>query len=214
MGNTNISAVGGDIRSQDIRNKRAAFIDRNNDILQEFYFAHPRTTAEVNKIYNSHFYGSVLWNLSSKDVVKLEKSWNVSVRRMFNLPRETHCFLIEELSKQDHVRTLLAKRFLNFIHAVRTSKKLVLRSLLKVIEYDTLSVTGNNLRRIMLETYIPDVRRLKPSHVKVKYRNLPENEKYRVGFINELIDMKNNQLEVIGFDEEELEAIFQHLCVS
>ena len=66
----------------------------------------------------------------------------------------------------------------------------------------------------MLETDIHDVRRLKPSHVKVKYRNLPENEKYRVGFINELIDMKNNQLEVIGFDEEELEAIFQHLCVS
>ena len=72
LGNTIVSAVSGDIRSQDVRNKRAAFIDRNNDILQEFYFAHPKTTAEVNKIYNSHFYGSVLWNLSSKEVVKLE----------------------------------------------------------------------------------------------------------------------------------------------
>ena len=182
--------------------------------MQDFYFAHPRTTAEVNKIHNSHFYGSVLWNLSSKDVVQLEKSWNVSVRRMFNLPRQTHCFLIEELSDQDHVRTLLARRFLNFIHAIRTSKKHALRSLLKVVEFDTLSVTGSNLRRIMLKTDIQDVRRLKPSDVRVKYRNLPENEKYRVGFIKELIDVKNNQLEVIGFDDEELEAILQHLCVS
>ena len=148
----------------------------------------------MNNIYNSHFYGSLLW-----------KSWNVSVRRMFNLQRETHCFLIEELSGQDHVRTLLAKRFLNFIHAIRTSKKHALRSLLKVVEYDTLSVTGSNLRRIMLKTDIQDMRRLKPSDVKVKYR---------VGLIKELIDVKKNQLEVIGFDYEELEAILQHLCVS
>ena len=74
LGNTIVSAVSGDIRSQDVRNKRAAFIDRNNDILQVFYFAYPKTTAVVNKIYNSHLYGSVLWNLSSKEDVKLEKS--------------------------------------------------------------------------------------------------------------------------------------------
>ena len=66
----------------------------------------------------------------------------------------------------------------------------------------------------MLETDIHDVRYLKPSDVKVKYRNPPENEKYRVEFIKELIDVKNNQLEVIGFDDEELEAILQHLSVS
>ena len=58
------------------------------------------------------------------------------------------------------------------------------------------------------------MRRLQPSDVKAKYRNLPENEKYRVGFIKELIDVKINQLEVTGFDDEELEAILQHLCVS
>ena len=103
--------------------------------------------------------------MSSKEVVKLENSWNVSVIRLFNLPRETHCFLVEELSDQDHVRTLLARRFLNFIHAIRTSKKHALRSLLKVVEYDTLSVTDSNLRRIMLETDRHDVRRLQPSDV-------------------------------------------------
>ena len=48
LGITIVSVGGGDIRSQDVRNKRAAFINRNNDILQEFHFAHPMTTAEVN----------------------------------------------------------------------------------------------------------------------------------------------------------------------
>ena len=75
---------------------------------------------------------------------------------------------------------------------------------MKDVEYDTLSVTGNNLRRIMLETDKHDVRRQQPSDVKAKYRNLPENETFRVGFIKELIDVKNNQLDVAGFDHEEL----------
>ena len=152
--------------------------------------------------------------MSAKEVVKLEKTWNVSIRRMFNLPRETHCYLIEELSDQEHVQTLLAKRFLNFINSIRKSKKLALRSLLRVIEYDTLSVTGRNLTQIMLQTDVQDVKMLKPSDVKKKYRILPENEKYRVGFIKEIVDVKNNQLDVEGFDDEELEAILQHLCVS
>lgn len=72
MGNTIVTSV--DIRSQDVKYKRAAFKDRNNIIFQEFHFVNPRTTSEVNKTFNSHFYGSVLWSLSSREVVKLEKS--------------------------------------------------------------------------------------------------------------------------------------------
>ena len=214
LGNTIVAAEDGNIRSQDVMNKRAAYIDKNNDILQEFHFAHPRTTSEVNKIHNTHFYGSVLWNLSAKEVVKLEKTWNVSIRRMFSLPRETHCYLIEEVSDQVHIKTLMAKRFLNFINSIRKSRKYALRSLLRVIEFDTLSVTGRNLRQIMLQTDVQDVKMLKPIDVKTKYRNVPENEKYRVGFIKEIVDVRNNQLVVEGFGDDELETILQHLCVS
>ena len=84
LGNTIVTAAGGDIRNQDVKNKRAAFIDKNNDIIQEFSFAHPKTRAEVNRIDNSHFYGSVLLNLASKETISLEKTWNVSVIFAFN----------------------------------------------------------------------------------------------------------------------------------
>ena len=74
LGNTIVStekAEAGDIRSHDVKQKRACYIDKNNDLIQEFNFAHPRTINEVNKIQNSHFYGSVLWrleHLSEKNV--------------------------------------------------------------------------------------------------------------------------------------------------
>ena len=89
-----------------------------------------------------------------------------------------------------------------------------MRNLLRVVEFDTQSVTGRNLRSILLQTDVQDVRNLKPDDVKVKYRDVPRDEKYRVDFINEILDVKNNQLEVNGFHDDELQEILQHLCVS
>ena len=108
----------------------------------------------------------------------------------------------------------MAKRFLNFIQALRTSKKSSLRNLLKVVEFDCRSVTGYNLRTILLKSSADSIQELKPHHVTAKYRDIPEGEEFRVGFIREIIEVKNNQLEVTGFEDDELEDILQHLCVS
>ena len=40
--------------------KRAKYINRNNNLMQEFHFAHPVTKFTVNKIYNTDFTGSNL----------------------------------------------------------------------------------------------------------------------------------------------------------
>ena len=55
----------------DLRIKQARYIDKNNELEQEFYFCHPQTKFKVNKIYNSHFTGSPLWNLFSPEAVKV-----------------------------------------------------------------------------------------------------------------------------------------------
>ena len=102
----------GDIRSQDIKTKRARFIERNNEAIQEFHFSHPRTLVRLNSIYNSHFYGSCLWDLNSDWVLKFEKTWNIAIRKMLRLPQETHCYLIEPVSGLYHMRSLITSRFL------------------------------------------------------------------------------------------------------
>ena len=217
LGNTIVttaSALAGDIRSQDVKIKRSAFINKNNELIQEFHFAHPKSVSEINMIQNSHFYGSVLWSLSSKEVVKLERSWNVAFRRMYNLPWETHCYLVEPVSEKPHARTLMARRFLNFVLTIRNSKKVALKSLLRAVEFDTRSVTGHNLRSILLQSNIQNLHQLKPCHVTTKYRVIPEEEEFRVGFIKEIIEVRNDSLEVVGFTKEELDDILQHLCVS
>ena len=75
---------------QDVMEKRAAYISKNNEIVQEFHFAHPKTLVKINNIFNSHFYGSTLWDLQSKEVDMVQKTWNVSQRVMHGLDRKTH----------------------------------------------------------------------------------------------------------------------------
>ena len=50
---------------QDVNVKRARYIQKNNEINQEFYFAHPRTKFHLNCIYNSHFWGRPLGSVKS-----------------------------------------------------------------------------------------------------------------------------------------------------
>jgi hypothetical protein len=165
-------------------------------------------------VTNSHLYGSVLWKLSSKPVQKLEKSWNVSFRRMFNLPWQTHCYLVEPVSQQPHARKLMARRLLSFIQAIRKGKKIAIRNLLNVMEYDTRSVTGHNLRSLLLQSDVPHIQKLKASDVTAAYRSMSEEDQFRFGFINEIIDVKNNNLEVAGFTDDELSELLEFLCVS
>ena len=133
---------------------------------------------------------------------------------MFNLPWGTHRYLIEFVSNELHVRTILARRFVNFISSIRHSSKNVLRDFLKYVEYDTMSVTGRNLRNISLKTNINDIRMLIARDVKLKYNDIPKQEEYRVNVIKEIVDIRNGQLDLEGFDMEELDQILQYVCCS
>jgi hypothetical protein len=53
----------------DLKKKRAEYIDKNNEILQEFGFSHPKTKILINSIYNCPLSGSSLWDLFSKEAV-------------------------------------------------------------------------------------------------------------------------------------------------
>ena len=171
------------------------------------------TLVELNKIYNSHFYGSCLWDLKSNWVTKFENSWNISLRKMLKLPRETHCYLLEPISDQYHMRSLIASRFLGFVSSIRNSKKVALRNLLKVLEHDSRSVTGRNLRRLLLQCDENDVRNLTPNHGIHEFRVTPEDEKYRVEFIINLMELRENMYST-DISINEIENNLAFLCIT
>ena len=48
----------------------------------------------------------------------------------------------------------------------------------------------------------------------IKYEAIEDEQRYRIDFIKEIIDVRNSILDVDGFSEAELDLILEHLCTS
>ena len=213
LGNTIESKING--MQLDLKQKRAAYISKNNELLQEFGFSHPETLLKVNSIYNTHFTGSPLWNIFSEEAIKLENTWNKSIRLMLDVPINTHRNLIEPLSGQLHLKKVLVKRFLSFVAQIEKCPKSVPKHLLKLIQWDVRSTTGENLRKIMLLVGKSSIEEITLHDFKsVKYHEISDAEKWKTVMIKELIDIKFGKLQVGNISDEETEEIINFLCTS
>ena len=199
----------------DMRVKNAKYIDKNIELNQEFHFAHPATKVQLNKIYNTHYSGSPVWNLFGPGAHTIESSYNRSVKVMLDLPFATHRSLIQPLTGDLHIKIVLIRRFIGFIEKIKDCGKVALKMLMTEAAKDVRSVTGSNLRNIMLLVDKNRVEDVKLDDLnKVTYFKLEENERWKISMIKEVVDTKAGQLEVPGFEHEELEALLKHLCTD
>ena len=133
---------------------------------------------------------------------------------MMDLPRETHRNLIEPLSGILHLKTILIKRFLAFMMQIKKSNKKAAKFLLESIQFDTNSVTGSNLRNILLLTDKADIQDLLPADLSnLKYHPIQNEDKWKVSFLQEILEIKNVNLGVNDFKYDELDEIVEFLCV-
>ena len=199
----------------DIRVKRAKYITKNNDLVQEFRYCHPNTQFQLNEIYKTTFSGSPLWNLFCRAAEMLQNTWNTSFKIMYSLPYATHRYFVQSVSGKVHVKNILMNRFLSFISQIERSPKSLPLKLLKLIRHDARSTTGSNLRNIMLllgKVSIDDIR-LKDIDNFEYSPVLPENQ-WKVNMVKEITDVQADQLNVENFSRQELEEIMEYLCRS
>ena len=145
----------------------------------------------------------------------LENTWNVSKRKMFDLPRETHRFFIEKLSQTQHLKVFLIKRFLSFTEKIVSSKKKALKNMFHETKLDCRSVTGLNLRRIMLlmnKNHIGEISYSDANHL--TYKEVPPNEEWKVGFVKDITEIKHGQVILEGFSTKELDTMLFELCTK
>ena len=67
--------------------------------------------------------------MGSQCVSKMYTAWNTSISIIFNVPRDTHRYLIESISQCLHVKTLLASKCVSFYETIEASSKLCIRFL-------------------------------------------------------------------------------------
>ena len=135
--------------SQDIAQKRGKFIGKVNSLLQEFHFVEPAVLTKLINVYATSFYGAGTWDIFSRGVDKLYKSWNVAMRQVFKLDRTTHRYMIEHISGCLHPQVMLSSRLVTFHKSLVTCNKFPVRFLAKLNEKDFRTVLGRNLQGVL-----------------------------------------------------------------
>ena len=101
------------------------------------------------RLFNTSFFGSNTWNFGSKIVNQLCRSWNSNIRVAYELPWNTHCWIVEELTGGRHCRQMLFSRFLKFINSLLKNRRPFLRSLCKHVCKDIRTVTASNIATLI-----------------------------------------------------------------
>lgn len=198
----------------DMTVKNAKYVAKNIEINQEFHFASSATRVTVNDIYNNSWFGSVIWDLFCPAAVKLESSWNRSMKITLDLPYSTHRGLIEPLSGKKHLKRVLLKRFLQMINKIRSSSKMILKTLLTAIEKDTRSTTGKNLRGMMLLTDKLSIFDITPEDADhFSYFPRPEEDLWKTEVIQCLLEEREEPCREGNWDDSDLE-LMNYLCAN
>ena len=119
------------------------------------------------------------------------------MRIMLQLPRETHRYFIEPLSRTAHIVKSIKKRFTGFLSKIRSSRKEILRHVLRIVEYDCRSTTGRNIRKLRLTE-------LNANNPDPPYMPVPEDDKWKISFAEELMNINEGALIVEGLTKEEI----------
>ena len=133
---------------------------------------------------------------------------------MAGLPYQTHRYLLEPVMGKEHMRTKLMRNYLGFIRRIRNSTKPVLRLLYTIASRDARTVTGSNLRNILLFTTKLQVDDLEPCVVDfIRYHEISDNQTWRIDLVLELLDLQHGDCDLPDeWSEDDLKNILEFAC--
>ena len=103
---------------------------------------------------------------------------------------------------------------MSFTSAIRNSKKLALRQLFMAIKNDTRFTTGWNLRYIMMKSGKNTIDDLNSRDTDFDYHLVKKEDEWKIGFVKELVEVKQGDLEVEGLEPAEVEEMLRFVCTS
>ena len=172
-------------------------------------YAHSTTKTKINSIYNSHFTGSVLWDLFGREADMIYNTWNSSIRKMFRSDRTTHRYFIEPISKTLHCWNGLWTSQMNWCVQERP------RHLFNIIRNECRSTTGRNLRKIIYYCGKNRISEITPKEISEKsYHPSPLQEIWRLDLVNELLEIRDNNYDLKDWETDEVIDCINFLCTT
>ena len=84
-----------------------SFIGKFHSLRQQLGPQDPIVMLTLVNTYLTSLYGSNIWDLSSAASERIDTTWNKIVRQIFQLPMDTHRYIVENLTHCKHIRVKL-----------------------------------------------------------------------------------------------------------
>lgn len=207
-----------------IINRRNRLIGQINDVLCFFSKLDSYTKTKLLYAYCSSFYGSVLWDLQRFEIQRLCSAWRTALRRVWRVPRNTHCNIVAALSNRLPLYDELCNRTINFHYGCLKSKNCVIRNLANYMMCDegAQSPHGRNIRFICSEFNLSFSAFSKLTcHIEVtsffqrnRYDRLYDFDTSRFNVLLEMLMIKDGVFDLQYFSNDDVEAIINDICTD
>ena len=139
--------------NQDMKHKKADFIDKSTEIRESFSFAQPNQILEAVRMYCCSLYGSMTWSLYSDKANQVFNCWSTWAKLAWGVTRATHSYIVDNLLSAGlpSLRSCVLARFCKFIESVKSSKSMEVRLVASLSVGDMRTATGSNCAGIRKE---------------------------------------------------------------
>ena len=204
----------------DMKQKRAAFIERSLQIREEFSFAHPMEALRAVSIYCCDHYGAMLWDLQGNMASQYCNSLSTCVKLAWRVPRSTHSYFLDYLSGGlVSARSDLLNRYVGFYRSLLNSPSMEVRILARIAVKDVRTTTARNLILLEMETggltWVASPMSIRRRLLKTD--TVPEVAGWRLPYLGKLLE-ERDQLVYQGREDceevELLQSLIDSLCSS
>ena len=116
---------------------------RTNDVMAKFGFCTSDVRSYLFNTYCTSFYGCPLWKLDGKHIERFFVAWRKCIRKIWNVPPNTHGYLLEHLCHKQNINVQLLSRFLSFYHKVVNSNNSYVSLCAELCIHSNTNAAGN-----------------------------------------------------------------------
>ncbi len=142
-------------KKQQIHDCICTFNSKLNMIYSHFKHVDQDVLYGIFKTYCMPLYGSQLWDYNNKYVDSFYVAWRKGVRRLFNLPYNTHCNLLPYICNDLPPTFQLYRRVISFLKGLSVSHNLLSSMCYKLAMYGSCSAVSNSILVISSEWSVP-----------------------------------------------------------
>ena len=189
--------------TDEIMEKKNDFVSRINMLLTKFYMGDVNTRKTLFKSFCTSMYGCVLWDVTSKAFMNFKTSYNNGIRRILNLPRNSHKSIIYCISNCVMPEYCIYKRLVKMMQNMYKSNNCIMNyfSIRAVYGFEgfigkTISIIYKNFPILLSDIITKSKTVTKIIDEKAKY--VDDNVK---ALCLNIIDLLDNRIEGLTTDE-------------